>query len=203
MVPAVSDRIPRAPSYSGYRSQLQILPVRGFHPLRLTFPDDSSSFCSHLIAVLLPRYRLNGIGLGYSPFARHYLGNHFCFLLLRVLRCFSSPRSPPFRDNRPSTCWVAPFGYLRIYGYLHLPRAFRSLSRPSSPERATGIRHAPFLSFLFFFSRYSRLFLQVTAALASAARKPSIFLFSLYFLCQYVKDLYPSRDSWRITDSNR
>ena len=34
-------------------------------------------------------------GLGCSAFARHYLRNHFCFLLLRVLRCFSSPRSPP------------------------------------------------------------------------------------------------------------
>ncbi len=34
-------------------------------------------------------------GLGYFPFARHYLGNHFCFLFLRVLRCFSSPSSPP------------------------------------------------------------------------------------------------------------
>ena len=31
------------------------------------------------------------IGLGYSPFARHYLGNRFCFLFLWVLRCFSSP----------------------------------------------------------------------------------------------------------------
>ena len=33
-------------------------------------------------------------GLGYCAFARHYLRNHFCFLLLWVLRCFSSPRSP-------------------------------------------------------------------------------------------------------------
>lgn len=30
-------------------------------------------------------------GLGYSDFARHYLRNHGCFLLLRVLRCFTSP----------------------------------------------------------------------------------------------------------------
>ena len=30
-------------------------------------------------------------GLGYFPFARHYSGNHFCFLFHRVLRCFSSP----------------------------------------------------------------------------------------------------------------
>ena len=26
--------------------------------------------------VLQPRYRRNGTGLGYSPFDRHYLGNH-------------------------------------------------------------------------------------------------------------------------------
>ena len=31
------------------------------------------------------------IGLGSSPFARHYLGNRSLFLFLRVLRCFSSP----------------------------------------------------------------------------------------------------------------
>ncbi len=35
-----------------------------------------------------------------------------------------------------STYRVAPFGHLRINGYLHLPEAFRSLSRPSSPLRA-------------------------------------------------------------------
>ena len=29
-------------------------------------------------------------GLGSFPFARHYSGNHFCFLFLQVLRCFSS-----------------------------------------------------------------------------------------------------------------
>ena len=33
-------------------------------------------------------------GLGCSPFARRYSGNRGCFLFLRVLRCFSSPRSP-------------------------------------------------------------------------------------------------------------
>ena len=35
------------------------------------------------------------LGLGYFPFARHYLGNHFCFLFLQVLRCFSSLSSLP------------------------------------------------------------------------------------------------------------
>ena len=31
-----------------------------------------------------------GASLGYSLFARHYSGNHYCFLFLPVLRCFSS-----------------------------------------------------------------------------------------------------------------
>ena len=44
---------------------------------------------------LWPRFPARSAGLGSSPFARHYSGNHSYFLLLRVLRCFSSPRSPP------------------------------------------------------------------------------------------------------------
>jgi hypothetical protein len=31
-------------------------------------------------------------GLDYFHFARRYYGNHFCFLFLRLLRCFTSPR---------------------------------------------------------------------------------------------------------------
>ena len=30
------------------------------------------------------------LGLGSSPFAHHYLENHFCFLFLQLLRCFNS-----------------------------------------------------------------------------------------------------------------
>ena len=33
-------------------------------------------------------------GLGFSEFARHYYRNHGCFLLLRVLRWFTSPGLP-------------------------------------------------------------------------------------------------------------
>ena len=85
--------------------------------------------------VLQPRYCRNNIGLGSSTFARHYSQNHYCFLLLRLLRCFSSPGSLPNlrQDDWPSTSRVAPFGYLRITSYVPIPAAFRSLSRPSSP----------------------------------------------------------------------
>ena len=101
--------------------------------------DFSKSFhfvqCIHGV-VLQPRKCQNTLGLGYSPVARRYWGNHFCFLLLQVLRCFSSLRLLSLRNGISSIYRVAPFGYLRIKGYLHLPAAFRSLSRPSSPVRA-------------------------------------------------------------------
>ena len=48
-----------------------------------------------LLAVLQPRaVRCHTHGLGSCAFARHYSRNHFCFLFLRVMRCFSSPGSP-------------------------------------------------------------------------------------------------------------
>ena len=80
-------------------------------------------------------HQRNRSGLGSSPFARHYWGNHCYFLFLEVLRSFSSLRSPLYicRDNSPSDYWVVPFGNPRINGHLHLPQAYRSLSRPSSP----------------------------------------------------------------------
>ena len=48
----------------------------------------------------------------------------------------SVPRVRLLSDNMSSTCWVAPFGYLRIKSYVLITAAFRSLSRPSSPLRA-------------------------------------------------------------------
>src|SRR3954469_6064777 len=38
-------------------------------------------------------------GLASSAFARHYSRNHYCFLFLRVLRCFTSPRYLPHPMN--------------------------------------------------------------------------------------------------------
>ena len=39
--------------------------------------------------------------------------------------------------------WVAPFGYLRIDGYVLLPAAFRSLPRPSSAPGAKAFALRP------------------------------------------------------------
>ena len=48
------------------------------------------------MSVLQPQPCLDMIGLGSSPFARRYLGNHYYFLFLQVLRCFSSLGVLPF-----------------------------------------------------------------------------------------------------------
>ena len=88
-------------------------------------------------------------GLGYFPFARRYSGNRGCFLFLGVLRCFSSPRSPPgayvFSNGMTGhdPCRVSPFGHLRVKGCLHLTGAFRSLPRPSSPPDAKASTKCP------------------------------------------------------------
>ena len=88
-----------------------------------------------LPTLLQPRRRLDDGGLGSSRFARHYSGNRSFFLLLQVLRCFSSLRSPRSRAARTSCVRVTPFGHLRITSRLRIPGAFRSLPRPSSlPE---------------------------------------------------------------------
>ena len=72
------------------------------------------------------------------------------FLFLRLLRCFSSPGSPPYvMDWRMDTwgmlMWVSPFRHLRIKGYLLLPVAFRSLSRLSSALSAKASTLRSFL----------------------------------------------------------
>jgi hypothetical protein len=95
MVPAVSDRISRVPPYSGYCYIQNSFRVRGYHPYRQTFQTVPLTLLND-VAVLQPRKCRNTYGLGYFQFARHYYGNHFCFLFLRLLRCFSSARSPPY-----------------------------------------------------------------------------------------------------------
>ena len=66
--------------------------LREFHPLCYTFPGISTIHPDTMSQSLPHKHYVHG--LGFSDFARHYSRNHFCFLFLRVLRCFSSPGSP-------------------------------------------------------------------------------------------------------------
>ena len=77
-----------------------------------------------------------------------------CFLFLRLLRCFSSPGSPPYvmdwrMDDMSSSYRVSPFRHLWIKDHLHLPTAFRSLSRLSSALSAKASTLRSFLLNLF------------------------------------------------------
>ena len=135
MVPPDSYRVSRAPHYSGYH-YLTVLYLYRAITVYGYFFQSILVHCSSNVVVLQPQYCRNNTGLGCSNFARRYYRNHFCFLFLRVLRCFSSPGLLTLRCNMSSTCWVAPFGYLRIKLYVPIPATFRSLSRPSSPLRA-------------------------------------------------------------------
>ena len=89
-------------------------------------------------------------GLGSPDFARRYSRDRCFFLFLRLLRCFSSPGSPPYpmdsgMDTWSLSMWVPPFRYPRIPGYLLLPAAFRSLSRLSSALSAKASALCSFL----------------------------------------------------------
>ena len=82
---------------------------RTIHLLRCTIPDASADVCASRLQsaacnTCAPQHRTrnpcqvsHAHGLASSAIARHYTRNHNCFLLLRVLRCFTSPRQPPHR----------------------------------------------------------------------------------------------------------
>ena len=71
-----------------------------FQPLRLSIRFVTSWAIRNLLrsnptTPNIQRFRAwHMLGLGYFRFARRYYGNHYCFLFLRLLRCFSSPRLP-------------------------------------------------------------------------------------------------------------
>jgi hypothetical protein len=79
----------------GTQDTTSVVPLActGLSPILPGFPSGSTSLDESHVVVLQPRYCRNNSGLGSFPFARHYLGNHCYFLLLRLLRCFSSARS--------------------------------------------------------------------------------------------------------------
>ena len=95
-----------------------------------------------------PRTGRNPLGLGSAPFARRYLGYHFCFLFLGVLRCFSSPRSPP--AYRPGDCLRqsgCPVRTSADQWLLAPPRGFSQLAASFFASWSLGIHRPPLLSF--------------------------------------------------------
>ena len=137
MVPTSSYEIPRVSHYSGSYLAISVSSYR-----TLTFfglLSQTILITSIVVLVVLYPYCISTLGLGSSYFARHYSRNRVFFLFLQVLRCFSSLRSLPIHYF--THVWITgllppvEFPHSDIYGYngyLLLPIAFRSLSRPSS-----------------------------------------------------------------------
>ena len=84
---------------------------------------------------------------GLFPVRSPLLGESRLFSLPPGTKMFQFPgfASVLSTDDRPSACRVAPFRNPRIKGRLHLPAAYRSLPRLSSPTRAQASTMCPFL----------------------------------------------------------
>ncbi len=89
------------------------------------------------------------MGLGSSPFARHYLGNHYCFLFLRLLRCFSSPGSPSDKSEYHAfSVMGCPIRISADQSVFASPRSLSQLITSFFAYESQGILHTPLLTFL-------------------------------------------------------
>ena len=123
--------------------------LQEFHLLCSTFPGNSTIH-STAISRSLPHSHYDR-GLGYSDFARHYFRNHYCFLFLRVLRCFSSPGSPhtPIYSMHDNAMLLALSSLIRIsadHWIFAPPRSFSQLVTSFFGAMYQGILRKPFVA---------------------------------------------------------
>ena len=152
MVSPFSDRISRVPPYS---RTLARITHTGLSP---TMALLSRRFClSHQCRWPGPRSLATTCGVSVDVLSYGYLDvsvprvRHFTPILFRVSYLLailvnqSRLRTEARRQLRfyKYLRWVSPFGNLRIKGYSHLPVAYRSVSRPSSPVHAKASTNCP------------------------------------------------------------
>ena len=139
MVPPVSHRVSRVRRYSGIRLDKLGFRLRGSHPLWLAFPYHSTNLFTRCAAPQprginptvwpLPRSLATTSGISVDVSSSPYLD--VSVQAVPYVRLFDSTHAARVLLSR-----VSPFGNLRINGYLLLPEAYRSLSRPSSAPDA-------------------------------------------------------------------
>ena len=124
------------------------LRVRACHPLWTHFPEGSTHEISCNGAVLQPHMRRNAGGLGSSPFARHYWGNHCLFSLPAGTKMFQFPalasRLAGWCPFRTPGC---PIRKSADQGSFAPPRSLSQLITSFVASESQGIRHVPFLAF--------------------------------------------------------
>ena len=99
--------------------------------------------------VLQPRSCRNMNGLGYSPFARHYWGNHYLFSFPAGTKMFQFPALAPemirWRVFNTPGCPIRKSPDQRLFAP---PRSLSQLITSFIASESQGIRHAPFFTFL-------------------------------------------------------
>ena len=103
--------------------------------------------CGSYSEVLLPRHCRNNAGLGSFRFARHYSGNRYFFLFLRVMRCFSSPGWPRhYCRCHAFSMTGCPIQTCTDQVLFADPRAFSQLTASFLASRSLGILCSPFVT---------------------------------------------------------
>ncbi len=109
------------------------------------------------VAVLQPRIRRNGYGLGSSPFARHYWGNHCLFSVPAGTKMFQFPALASIIDGwylfKVPGCPIRKSADRRSFAP---PRGLSQLITSFIASESQGIRHAPLLTFLVTFTHTSQ-----------------------------------------------
>ena len=124
----------RRPGATGL-SPATVCRSRHFAPRRVTAAKDAP-FAAGLTTPTTQRvHAWHVVGLDISPVRSPLLRAGFCFL--RLLRCFSSPRSLPAKPGPlAAPAGVAPFGDGGLDAWLPLPHPCAADRRPSSAGRA-------------------------------------------------------------------
>ena len=139
VVHPVSHGVSRVPRYSGSSPLRNRFRIHDSHILWSAFPDCSSNNFSlfdcpqpqriNPLVWPLPRSLATTSGISVDFSSSPYLD--VSVQAVPYVHLFDS-----MHVDRVLLCRVSPFGNLRINGYLHLPEAYRSLSRPSSAPDA-------------------------------------------------------------------
>ena len=149
MVPADSRRIPRVPRYSGYRYAAFRFTYWTITVYGHIFQSVLFTICIQCRGPTTPLAPCDVNGLGCSPFARHYWGNHYLFSLPAGTKMFQFPALASILDGwysfRIPGCPIRRF---TDQGLFAPPRDFSQLITSFIASESQGIRHAPLLTFL-------------------------------------------------------
>ena len=160
--------------------------------------------------VLQPHPCRNMDGLGCSPFARHYWGNHCLFSFPAGTKMFQFPAlascNARCHSFRMTGCPIRKSSDQRLFAPT---RSLSQLITSFIASESQGIRHAPLLTF--FQTFYSRI--GIDCGIASGCQYCILehVRFDIYFqllllillFVHHVKDRFSFQREWRITDSNR